>query len=90
MSWGYLYISHINFESILLYYLCFTDERMEEEHDSDLETRVTGGASAQPLVNSSVEMLDINDSRRPRLDTGQSSHLDNVNFNWLQDYFVSS
>ena len=63
---------------------------MEEEDDSDLETRVTGRASAQPVVNSSVEMLDIDDSQRRRLDTGQSSHLDNVNFNWLQDYFASS
>lgn len=63
---------------------------MEEEDDSDLETRFTGGASAQPVVNSPVEMLDIDDSQRRRLDTGQSSHLDNVNFNWLQDYFASS
>ena len=70
--------------------LCFTDESMEEEDDSDLETRVVKGASAQPVVNSSVEMLDIDDSHRPQLNTGQSSHLDNVNFNWLQDYFASS
>lgn len=79
----------MNFKSHLLYYLWFIDEKMEED-DSDLETRVTGGASAQPVVNSSVEMLDIDDSQRRRLDTGQSSHLDNVNFNWLQDYFASS
>ena len=79
-----------NFKSLLLYYLWFIDEKMEEEDDSDLETRVTGRASAQPVVNSSVEMLDIDDSQRRRLDTGQSSHLDNVNFNWLQDYFASS
>ena len=63
---------------------------MEEEDDSDLETRVAGGVSAQPVANSSVEMLDIDYSQRPQLNTGQSSHLDNVDFNWLQDYFASS
>ena len=63
---------------------------MEEEDDSDLETRVAGGVSAQPVVNSSVEMLDIDDSQRPGLSAGESSQLDNVNFNWLQDYFASS
>lgn len=71
-------------------HLCFTDESMEEEGDSDLETRVAGGASAQPVVNSSVEMLDTDVSQKPQLNTGQRSHLDNVNFNWLQDYFASS
>ena len=70
-------------------YLCFTDESMEEEDDSDLETtRVASRASAQSVVNSSVEMLDTDVSQRPQLNPGQSSHLDNVNFNWLQDYFA--
>lgn len=58
---------------------------MEEEDDSDLETtRVTAGASGQPVVNSSVEILDTDVSQR------QGSHLDKVNFTWLQDYFASS
>lgn len=66
-------------------HLCFTDESMEEEDDSDLETtRVAAGGSGQPVVNSSVEILDTDVSQR------QGSHLDKVNFTWLQDYFASS
>jgi len=58
---------------------------MEEEEDSDLETtRVAAGTSEQPVVNSSVEMLDTDVSQ------SQGSHLDKVNFTWLQDYFASS
>jgi len=61
------------------------DESMEEEEDSDLETtRVAAGTSEQPVVNSSVEMLDTDVSH------SQGSHLDKVNFTWLQDYFASS
>ena len=64
---------------------------MEEEDDSDLETtRRTGGTLVQSVVNSSAGMLNIDVSQRPQLYTGQSSHLDSVNFNWLQDYFASS
>ena len=58
---------------------------MEEEGDSDLETtRVAVAASGTPVVNSSVDMLDTDVSQR------QGSHLDKVNFTWLQDYFASS
>ena len=69
-------------------HLRFTDESMEEDNDSDLETtRVAGGALAQPVVDSSVEMLNTDVSQRTQLNTGQISHFDNVNFTWLRDYF---
>lgn len=89
MSLEYLCISNIDLKSFFTH-LCFTDESMGEEDDSDLETRVADRASGQPVVNSSVQMLDSDVSQRPQLNTGQSPHLDNVNFTWLQDYFSSS
>ena len=71
--------------------MCFTDESMDEDNDSDLETtRAAGGAMAQPVVDSSVEMLDSDVSQRPQLNTGQFSDFENVNFTWLRDYFASS
>ena len=74
----------------LFYILNFTDESMEEEDDSDLETRFADGALGQSVVNSSVEMMGSDVSQRPQLNTGQSPPLDSVNFTWLRDYFASS
>ena len=71
--------------------LYLADESMEEDEDSDLETtRVAEGASGQSVVNTPIEMMDSDVSQRRQLSTGENSHLENVNFSWLQDYFMSS